>query len=125
MVWLVVESVRELAGPGKILGNHVVIEIEDGIFAVLAHLRQGSLSVAKGDVVTVGTQIGSCGNSGNSTEPHVHFQLMDRPNVLIAAGLPMKFSWTESNGQLRSGMPATGEYLATPPNSPASRDRDR
>jgi hypothetical protein len=64
MVWLVIDSVRELAGPGKILGDHVVIEIEDGIFAVLAHLRQGSLNVAKGDVVTVGTQVGSCGNSG-------------------------------------------------------------
>ena len=84
--------VRELLGPGRILGNHVVLDLGGGVFAALAHLRRGSLLVRRGDRVAAGQQLAKCGNSGNSTEPHLHFQLMDHPSVLRAAGLPVRFA---------------------------------
>jgi murein DD-endopeptidase MepM/ murein hydrolase activator NlpD len=58
---------------------------------VMAHLRAGSLQVAVGDTVTAGQHIADCGNSGNSTQPHVHIQVMDRPDASQARGLPMAF----------------------------------
>jgi hypothetical protein len=92
MLYLVCEGlVRELLGPGRILGNHVIVDLGGGVYAAFAHLRRGSVRVRRGDRVVVGQQLAECGNSGNSTEPHLHFQLMDHPNVLLAAGLPMRF----------------------------------
>jgi murein DD-endopeptidase MepM/ murein hydrolase activator NlpD len=93
MLYLVAEGmVRELLGPGRILGNHVVLDLGGGVYAALAHLRRGSLLVRRGDRVAAGQQLAECGNSGNSAEPHLHFQLMDHPSVLQAAGLPLRFT---------------------------------
>jgi murein DD-endopeptidase MepM/ murein hydrolase activator NlpD len=69
----------------------VVLDLGGGVYAALAHLRRGSLRVRPGDRVAAGQQLAECGNSGNSTEPHLHFQLMDHPSVLLAAGLPLRF----------------------------------
>lgn len=93
LVYLLVEGmVRELFGPARILGNHVVIDHGDGVYSALAHLRRGSIRVRPGQRVAVGEPVAECGNSGNSTEPHVHFQLMDHPRALLAAGLPFGFA---------------------------------
>lgn len=83
--------IREIAGPGFIVGNHVTIRGDHGTYATIAHLKQGSVTVAVGDRVVAGTVIGECGNSGNSSEPHVHAQLMDRGSFWSAQGLPMAF----------------------------------
>jgi murein DD-endopeptidase MepM/ murein hydrolase activator NlpD len=84
-------SVREMGGVGRIVGNHVVLDLGDGTFALYAHLRRGSLAVAEGEKVRAGQRLAECGNSGNSSEPHLHFQLMDGPDPDTARGLP--FSW--------------------------------
>ncbi|MGW6910857.1 M23 family metallopeptidase [Streptomyces sp. NPDC054940] len=84
-------SVRDLAGVKRIVGNHVVLDLGDGTYALYAHLRRGSLTVREGDRVTAGQQLARCGNSGNSTEPHLHFQLMDGPDPDTARGIP--FTW--------------------------------
>jgi hypothetical protein len=89
LLFLLAESVRELLGPLGVLGNHVVIRRDDGACVLLAHLRRRSLRVARGDRVEAGAVVAECGNSGNSSEPHVHVQVMDRPSVWIAAGQPM------------------------------------
>ncbi len=97
LLYLLLEaSVRELTGPKRILGNYVVIDLADGTYAAVAHLRQGSVCVQPGQRVSAGQQVGECGNSGNSTEPHVHFQLMDHPQAALAAGLPFRFSETDT-----------------------------
>jgi hypothetical protein len=75
----------------KITGNYVVIEHADGEYSTLAHLREGSVRVAPGDTVERGEVIGECGNSGSSTEPHLHFQLQDRADFWTAAGLVPRF----------------------------------
>ena len=71
-------TVREISGAGLVLGNHVVVDHGDGVFAAYAHLRQGSPHVADGDRMQAGQPLAEVGNSGNTTEPHLHVQLMDR-----------------------------------------------
>lgn len=61
------------------LGNHVTIEHENGEYSVIAHLKQGSVTVEEGDMVDAGDELGKVGNSGNSSEPHIHFQVSDSP----------------------------------------------
>ena len=88
-MYFALESVRELLGPPGILGNHVVIRPDDGACVLVAHLQRSSLRVAVGDRVDQGTVVATCGNSGNSTEPHLHVQAMDRPGVSLAQGRPL------------------------------------
>jgi len=77
-------------------GNHVVIQIkETGTYLVIAHLKPGSVTVKTGETVEEGKVIGQCGNSGNTSEPHIHIhhQRQD-PNVYplnFAEGLPLYF----------------------------------
>ncbi|MFE9245617.1 peptidoglycan DD-metalloendopeptidase family protein [Nocardiopsis sp. NPDC006938] len=93
LLYLFAESiVRSVGGARRVVGNHVVLDLGDGVYAAYAHLRKGSAEVRVGDRVTTGQPIGRCGNSGNSSEPHLHFQLMDHPNPGRAAGVP--FRWT-------------------------------
>ncbi|MFF4505463.1 M23 family metallopeptidase [Streptomyces sp. NPDC001401] len=83
--------VRSLGGARRVIGNHVVLDLGDGTYALYAHLKRGSLAVRPGDRVRTGQLLGRCGNSGNSTEPHVHFQLMDSADLNCAHGTP--FTW--------------------------------
>ncbi|MGW2636587.1 M23 family metallopeptidase [Streptomyces sp. NPDC001348] len=85
------EFVRSLFGVGRIVGNHVVLDLGDGTYAMYAHVRRGSLAVREGERVRAGQTLARCGNSGNSTEPHLHFQLMDGPDPDTARGVP--FTW--------------------------------
>lgn len=62
-------------------GNSVVIKHLPGLYSKVSHLRQGSISVNPGDYVQRGTILGSCGNSGRSAEPHIHFQLQTTPYI--------------------------------------------
>lgn len=84
--------VREIGGPSFLLGNHVVIDHGAGAWGVYAHLRRGSVAVSPGDRVVAGQQIGEVGNTGNTSEPHLHFHLMNDPHPTVGRGLP--FRWT-------------------------------
>ncbi|WP_434523178.1 M23 family metallopeptidase [Halorubrum sp. AS12] len=74
-----------------IRGNHVVIKHTDGEYSLLAHLRKGSVAVSPGDNIERGAVVGECGNSGHSGEPHLHYQLQDRPTFWTAASLVPSF----------------------------------
>jgi murein DD-endopeptidase MepM/ murein hydrolase activator NlpD len=73
-----------------LLGNHVLLGC-GRIYAGFAHLAPGSLAVEVGQQVRVGDVLGRVGHSGNSTAPHLHFQLMDGPDVLTARGVACAF----------------------------------
>ncbi len=75
--------------PG-LLGNHVISRSGD-IFAAFAHLAPGSVTVRNGQAVRMGEVIGRVGHTGNSTTPHLHFQLMDAVDPTVASGLPCAF----------------------------------
>jgi murein DD-endopeptidase MepM/ murein hydrolase activator NlpD len=69
-------------------GNHVVLDIGHGRYAFYAHLQPGSLKVKLGDHVKRGQVLGLVGNSGNSTEPHLHFHVGDSISPLGSEGIP-------------------------------------
>ena len=79
-------------GLTAILGNHVIIQVTGSPYYVgLVHLQRGSVQVSPGERVCAGDQIGRCGNSGNSTQPHLHIQAMDSPDAYAAKGVPLRF----------------------------------
>ncbi|MFD5426273.1 M23 family metallopeptidase [Streptomyces sp. NPDC127084] len=108
---LIEGTVRYLAGRGPLLGNHLVLDLGDGTYAAYAHLQRGSLRVREGDRVSSGQLIAHCGNSGNSSEPHLHFQLMDGPDFRTARGIP--FTWRGI------GVPKNRETFTADPQAPA------
>jgi murein DD-endopeptidase MepM/ murein hydrolase activator NlpD len=61
-------------------GNHILLDIGGGHYAVLAHLQQGSARVSQGERVRLGQQIAAVGDSGDSLVPHLHFQVQDSPD---------------------------------------------
>jgi murein DD-endopeptidase MepM/ murein hydrolase activator NlpD len=85
-------------GVGAIAGNHVLIKAQDAeVYVGVVHLQRGSIHVAVGQQVTEGQPLAGCGNSGNSTQPHVHLQAMDSMDLATANGLPLAFrSFQES-----------------------------
>jgi murein DD-endopeptidase MepM/ murein hydrolase activator NlpD len=86
------QAARIRRGPAAIAGNHVVIALgHDGPFALVAHLRHGSVCVDLGQRVDATQPIGQCGNSGNSTQPHVHVQVTDSVDWPSARGIPIAF----------------------------------
>lgn len=82
---------RAAAGWEALAGNHVLLRTGGGVVVALCHLQEGSVAVARGDRVEVGDMLGRCGNSGNSTEPHLHVQAIDRVEVEDAAAVPITF----------------------------------
>ena len=78
----------------SILGNHVIVRSGD-VYAGLVHLAPGSVATREGQPVRVGEVIGRVGHTGNSTTPHLHFQLMDAADPTVASGVPCAFSTYE------------------------------
>lgn len=68
--------------PQHAAGNHVILDLGHGEYALIAHMRHGSITVTVGDRVRAGQTIGRCGNSGNTSEPHVHFPRPGRAEAL-------------------------------------------
>ena len=91
-----------------VAGNHIDLDLGGGVYAMYAHLQPGSLKVKLGDRVKRGQVIALLGNTGNSTEPHLHFQLMDRNSPLISEGLPYKLPEYTIAKRL------TGDFESTP-----------
>jgi hypothetical protein len=95
---------RVRAGAAAIAGNHVVLR-RDGALILLAHLRAGSVKPRVGDRVETGESIGECGNSGNSTEPHLHVQVSESVER-NGRGIPLAFirgreqAWVPRNGEI-------------------------
>lgn len=93
-------------------GNHVVIDHGGGEFSFLAHLRDGSVAVRAGSTVRAGELVGRCGNSGNSTEPHLHYHLQNNAVFNGGEGLPAQFLDYVANGEaVERGEPVRGQRI--------------
>jgi hypothetical protein len=120
------QAARLRQGVAAVAGNYVVIALpQSSAFVALVHLRQDSLQVETGDRVVPGQPLGECGNSGNSTQPHVHLQVMDSRDLSVARGLPMTFrdfrEWPRrTDGPLtrERGLPAEGAVVEPLPADP-------
>jgi hypothetical protein len=77
--------------PARLAGNHVIMGTA-GTYALYAHLAPASVVVTRGQQVRAGEVIGQVGHTGNSTAPHLHFQLMDSVDPLQARGVPCAFA---------------------------------
>lgn len=93
---------RAAEGWVALAGNHVMIDTPEGVVVAVCHLQQASVRVRLGQTVRAGQALGRCGNSGNSTEPHVHVQALDRADVPNATAVPIAF---------RGRLPRNGEII--------------
>ena len=108
----IAENVPGQMNAHDLRGNCLVLDLGQGEFAVLAHFQPGSLRVAQGERVRRGEVLGRCGNSGNSSEPHLHFHLQDGPQFGPAAGLPAAFENYFVDGTLvERGEPVRGQTI--------------
>jgi hypothetical protein len=105
-------------GFASVAGNHVIVRDRNGsAFSAYAHLAPGSVAVRVGQQVTAGDEIGRVGHTGNSTAPHLHFQLMDGADPLTAAGVPCAFRRYEREDD--------GRWIAVERGVPRRRERIR
>jgi hypothetical protein len=116
--YAVTQASRARQGARGLAGNHVVLDLADGgPYLVVAHLRRGTVAVRPGGLVAAGEPVGRCGNSGNSTQPHVHLQVMDDADPFAAVGVPMVFRDYRvrrrdgSDELVREGVPDNGDIV--------------
>ena len=83
-------------------GNHVIVDLGRGKYAFYAHLQPGSIKVKVGDRVRRGQVLGLVGNSGNSTEPHLHFHVSDANSPLGSEGVPYAHESLDVVGRCRA-----------------------
>jgi murein DD-endopeptidase MepM/ murein hydrolase activator NlpD len=116
----VIEGVRDnkpgSLNPYSALGNTVFIQHRDNEISVLAHLKLGSTRVKVRDKVKMGQVIGRCGNSGNSSGPHLHYHLEDTAIIQNAVGIKCYFTKyvREKDGKtdhLTNNSPIQGEII--------------
>jgi len=99
---------RLAKGLTSITGNYVMLDHGKNEYSLYAHLQPGSVCVHVGEQVKTGDLIGKLGSSGNSTEPHLHFHVCDKPDPLMCAGVPVNFSnitiqWADLPRSIQSG----------------------
>jgi murein DD-endopeptidase MepM/ murein hydrolase activator NlpD len=89
------QAVNMAGGLPGLMGDGLIIDHGNGEFSVYAHLKPGSVTLNSGDLVRAGQTIGRLGSSGNSTEPHLHFQVCDRAAAVSCAGIVPTFTGIE------------------------------
>jgi murein DD-endopeptidase MepM/ murein hydrolase activator NlpD len=92
--------------PATVGGNFVLLELTDGAYALYAHLQPGSLRVKTGDRVRRGQVLALVGTSGNSTEPHLHFQVADQRRPFDAEGIPYSIASFDLQADPKNVTPA-------------------
>lgn len=96
------DNVRGLMNPTFLTGNTVIIKTASNEYIYYCHLKQGSVKVRQGQKVLQGDFLGLCGNSGNSSEPHLHFHIQNVEKMNEATGIKTHFSSLMVNGQLKT-----------------------
>ncbi|MDR1268260.1 MAG: peptidoglycan DD-metalloendopeptidase family protein [Planctomycetaceae bacterium] len=94
-VVLVVDGVKDnkpgQLNPVYVPGNTVIIKTENNEYLFFAHFKQHSIQVRQGQKVKQGDLLGYCGNSGNSSEAHLHFHIQNVENMYEATGIKCYF----------------------------------
>ncbi len=104
-VVLVVDGIKDNK-PGEmnsyfILGNTVILKTNNDEYLLFAHFKQNSIVVKQGENVEKGELLGLCGNSGNSSEPHLHFHIQNVEDINQATGAKSYFEEIYVNGELK------------------------
>lgn len=94
-------------------GNSVVIDHGNGEWSMLAHFKFNSIKVKIGDKVKRGDLLGLCGNTGNTSEPHIHYQLQNNALPHKATGLPAQFAKIKVDGEVKENFePERGQKVS-------------
>jgi hypothetical protein len=105
---------EELPPIQNTVGNHVILKIAPGRFLLYGHMKTGSVRVKPGQKVREGQLLGQVGNTGNSSTPHLHFQVLTKPTFFPSDSVPFTFAHFSLLGQVTA--PFTDETLALQPN---------
>jgi len=98
--------------PAEATGNSVVIETAAKEYVLFAHMKQGTVAVEEGQEVKQGDLLGQCGNSGNTTEPHLHLSLQNTVSMFGATGGKLFFKELLVNGELKKDyLPEKGDKI--------------
>jgi murein DD-endopeptidase MepM/ murein hydrolase activator NlpD len=98
--------------PAQKAGNHVILDHGNGEYSLLAHLHRGSVRVKPGQKIAEGDTLGLCGNSGNTSEPHLHYHLQNGPTFGDADGLPAQFvDYVADDKPVARGIPVHGQIV--------------
>ncbi|WP_299436439.1 M23 family metallopeptidase [uncultured Aquimarina sp.] len=93
-------------------GNYIIIDHLNGEFSFMAHFKKNSIIVSIGDTIQKGQEVGKVGNSGNSTEPHLHYHLQTTSDSSNGVGLPIQFlNYYEDNVFVEIGEPVRGQLV--------------
>ena len=90
--WTPLEPVPVALTKQTAAGNHVVIDMGNGLSYVFGHMQPGSVCVKVGDRVSPGQPLGLVGNSGNTTAPHLHMHVMSGHDLFQGHGVPYGFT---------------------------------
>jgi murein DD-endopeptidase MepM/ murein hydrolase activator NlpD len=98
--------------PRQAMGNYVIIDHGNGEYSFLAHFKKGSVAVAQDQRVELREFLGLCGNSGNSSEPHIHYHLQTTAWFQQGKGLPAQFQDYVADGKpVKRGEPVKGQAV--------------
>lgn len=105
-VVLVVDGIKDnvpgTLNPIYVPGNTVIIKTANNEYLFFAHFKQHSIRITQGQKVKQGQLLGLCGNSGNSSEPHLHFHIQNVEDMNVATGVKCYFEKVITGGQVRS-----------------------
>ena len=87
--------------PQEFTGNTIVLQTDRDEFVLMAHLMKGSIIVEEGQDISKGEILAKCGNSGNSTEAHLHLSLQNAADMEDSIGAKLYFDRIEVNGEIR------------------------
>jgi murein DD-endopeptidase MepM/ murein hydrolase activator NlpD len=108
----VIDNVPGELNPKELTGNTIVLETAEKEFILFAHLMKNSILVKVGDIVKQGQVMAQCGNSGNSTEAHLHLQLQNVADFFQATGAKMYFDKIMVNGKIKEDyIPVKEDYI--------------
>ena len=116
---LVVDGVKDNK-PGEMNsfnlgGNMIIIKAAQNEYLVFCHFRHQSIQVKEGQKVKQGQLLGSCGNSGHSSEPHLHFHIQNVEDMNMATGIKCYFDKLQVNGSKKENYsPVKGDKIKGP-----------
>ncbi len=103
--------------PHMVSGNCLMLRADAGFVVVLCHFKSGSVARKAGERVKAGDLLGLCGNSGNSSEPHLHFQVQSEPGFVKGVALRPVFRAINVGGAAKENYsPRKGDRIAPPGN---------
>jgi Peptidase family M23 len=98
----------------QLIGNNLILELDHGVFALYGHMKENSVTVRVGQKLQQGQMIGQLGNSGNTSSPHLHFQLTRGPLPLTSDNVPWEIAHFTLTGYATTAGVGSGPNVGTP-----------